>query len=153
MSIVEGRLEAIEARLALQDVVTAYCTAVDSLSDIEGLLNCFTEDAVLDLAGIELPCLRGHGQIREFFRQAFAAMTHHAHYVSNFHVDLLTGNEASCRNYVMGMGISHGGRSITVYARYQLDCVRTLQGWKIRSFLETKLMPLPPEMTGIHAHD
>jgi hypothetical protein len=51
----EVRLKQIEDRFALQDVVTAFCNAVDSLEDMDGLLNCFTEDAAFDLRGIDLP--------------------------------------------------------------------------------------------------
>ena len=45
----EERWKKIEDRLALEDVLNAYCAAIDSLSDMDGLLACFTEDAVLDL--------------------------------------------------------------------------------------------------------
>jgi hypothetical protein len=54
MLTIENRVQRIEDRAALQDVLTAYCNAVDSLSDMDGLLNCFTEDAVLDLSGVSI---------------------------------------------------------------------------------------------------
>jgi len=146
----EDRLKRIEDREALQDLLTAYCTAVDSLSDIEGLLNCFTEDAVFDLAGINLPRFEGHAQIRKFFTQVFTDMSHHAHYITNFAVDRLEADDAACRAYVIGMGATHDGRSVLVYVRYHLGFVRTPGGWKIKSFSEAALMPLPDEVTGIH---
>ena len=68
MLTIENRLQKIEDRAALRDVLTAYCTAVDSLSDMDGLLNCFTEDAVFDLSGISLPRFDGDSEIRKFFR-------------------------------------------------------------------------------------
>lgn len=55
MATLEERIQLIEDRQALQDLLTAYCTAVDSLTDLEGLLDCFTDDAVFDLSGIDLP--------------------------------------------------------------------------------------------------
>ena len=143
----------IEDRIALQDALTAYCTAVDSLSDLDALLDCFTEDAVFDLTGIGLPRFDGHAGIRGFFTQVFGDMSHHAHFATNFAVDRLDGNEASCRAYVMGMGATHDGRSVLVYVRYFLDYVRSDRGWKIKSFSESSLMPLPESLTGIHGRD
>lgn len=147
----EGSTTYLEDRLALQDVLTAYCTAIDSLSDVNGLLNCFTEDAIFDLTGIGLPRFEGHAGIRGFVEQVFGDMSHHAHFATNFAVDRLEGDEASCRAYVMGMGATHDGRSVLVYVRYFLDYLRTRDGWKIKSFSESALMPLPKEVTGIHA--
>ena len=49
----------IEERLALQDQMIAYCYAVDKLTDVEELLDLFTEDAVLDFSAIGLPAMNG----------------------------------------------------------------------------------------------
>jgi hypothetical protein len=67
MGTIESRLKRIEDRFALQDVLNAYCNAVDSLSDIDGLLNCFMENAMFDLTGIGLPRLERHAEIRKFW--------------------------------------------------------------------------------------
>lgn len=153
MDTTEDRLKLLEDRQALQDVLVAYCTAVDSLSDIDGLLRCFTDDAVFDLSGLNLPRFVGHSQIREFFAQVFADMSHHAHYTTNFAVDELGNDKASCRAYVLGMGATHDGRNVLVYVRYHLDFVRTPGGWKMKSFSEAALMPLPAEVAGIHGRE
>lgn len=47
----------MEVRVALQDLMTAYCYAVDRLDDVDGLLDLFTEDAVLDFSAIGLPVM------------------------------------------------------------------------------------------------
>lgn len=39
----------IEDRLAIQDLMIAYAHAVDTVSDIDAVLDVFTEDAVFDL--------------------------------------------------------------------------------------------------------
>jgi len=153
MLTIESRLKRIEDRAALRDVLTAYCNAVDSLSDMDGLLNCFTEDAVLDLSGISLPRFDGHSEIRKFFTQVFHDMSHHAHYATNFTVDKLDGGSATCRAAVLGTGATRDGRTVLVYVRYFLDFARTATGWKISRFGETALMPLPKELTEIHARD
>ena len=82
----------------------AYCTAVDSLHDIEAICAVFTEDGVFDLSGIGLPKKEGHAGIREFFTGVFADMTHHAHYLTNFAVTSYEGDRASARAYIIGMG-------------------------------------------------
>jgi len=146
----EARLKAIEDRLALQDVVNAYCTAVDKLSDIEGLVGLFTADAVFDLSAIHLPRVEGHAGIRGFFEPVFETMTHHAHYWSNFCIDRLQPNEASISAYVVGMGRARDGNSVTVYVHYFLDCVRAAGGWKIKHYRIVPRMPLPSSLTEIH---
>ena len=149
----EERWKKIEDRLALEDVLNAYCAAIDSLSDMDGLLACFTEDAVLDLGGINLPRFDGHAGIRYFFTQVFEDMTHHAHFVSNFTVARMDGDTATCTAYVMGMGVARDGQSVLVYVKYFLDYVRTPSGWKLSHFAESGLMPLPESLTGIHGRD
>lgn len=141
---------AIEDRFALQDLVTAYCYAVDKLEDVDGLLSLFTEDAIFDLSPIGLPSIQGHGAIRTFFEGVFEMMTHHAHYVANFTVQRLEGDHASTRAYVMGMGNARDGSSVLVYVDYYLDCVRTPSGWKISRFYEKALMPLPSALGELH---
>ncbi|HEY8384721.1 MAG TPA: nuclear transport factor 2 family protein [Porticoccaceae bacterium] len=153
MATLEERIQLIEDRQALQDLLTAYCTAVDSLTDLEGLLDCFTDDAVFDLSGIDLPRFEGREQIRGFFIPVFKDMSHHAHFNTNLAIDRLDGNESACRAYVMGMGATHDGRSVLVYVRYHLQCVRTTTGWKMRHFSEASLMPLPDSLTEIHGRD
>jgi len=148
---IEARLKLVEDRLALQDVLTAYCNAVDSLSDMQGLLNCFTEDAVLDLSGISLPRYAGHAGIREFFAQVFKDMSHHSHTSSNFTILRLEGDAARCQASVIGTGRAHSGNTVLVYVRYFMDYARTASGWKWKHFSENVLMPLPESMTQIHA--
>ena len=147
---IEARLQAIEERLALQEVVNGYCTAVDKLEDVEGLVNLFTEDAVIDMSAIHLPHVRGHGGIRGFFEPVFAMMSHHAHYWSNFRVERLVGDEASITAYVIGLGHSRDGNSVEVYVQYFMDCVRVAGAWKIRRYRIVPRMPLPKSLTEIH---
>jgi ketosteroid isomerase-like protein len=151
MESLESRLQRIEDRIALQDVLTAFCNAVDSLSDIDGLLDCFTEDAVFDLTGIHLPRFEGHAEIRTFFQQVFRDMSHHAHSASNFTVLRLEASRAACGATVIGTGATHDGRDVLVYVRYNLEFSRTGTGWKIHRLSEKALMPLPGSLTGIHA--
>ncbi|MFM5886210.1 MAG: nuclear transport factor 2 family protein [Novosphingobium sp.] len=141
----------IEDRLAIEDLLIAYCTAVDSLSDIDAVCAVFTPDADFDLSGIGLPRLAGHDGIRGFFTGVFADMTHHAHYLSNFAITAYDGSRASARAYVIGMGRSRDGNAVTVNGRYFFDVVRTADGWKASRYTMNFMMPLPGSLAEIHA--
>ncbi len=149
----DARLKKIEDRQALQDLLNAYCTAIDSLTDLDGLMNCFTSDAVFDVTGIGLPRFEGQAEVRGFFEQVFGDMPHHAHYITNFTIDRLEENEAFCRNYAIGNGRSKDRQVIKAYVKYNLHFVRTTDGWKIKTFVEDALMPLPDEIAGVHGGD
>jgi ketosteroid isomerase-like protein len=153
VSSLETRIQLLEDRMALQDVLTAFCNAVDSLSDMNGLLNCFTADAVFDLSGINLPRFDGRDAIRGFFAQVFADMSHHAHCASNFTIDRLSDTGATCRAAVIGTGATKDGRSVLVYVRYFLEYSRMTEGWKIKRLSEAALMPLPGSLTAIHGRN
>ena len=131
----------IEDRLAIEDLLIAYCHAVDSLSDIDGICAVFTEDADFDLSGIGYPHKQGHAGIREFFTGVFAGMAHHAHYLTNFAVTAYAGDTASVRAYIIGMGREKDGGSITVHGRYFFDVTRTAAGWKATRYTMNFLIP------------
>lgn len=141
----------IEDRLAINDLMVAYCTAVDSLSDIQAILDVFTQDAVFDLSGIGLPKAEGHAGIRAFFSGVFADMSHHAHYLTNFAMTGFDGDTASARAYIIGMGRSKSGSEVTVHGRYYFDARRTPAGWKATRYSMDFMMPLPGSLAEIHA--
>lgn len=132
----------IDDRLAIQDLLIAYAHAVDSLSDIDGICDVFTEDADFDLSGIGYPSVKGHDGIREFFTGVFAGMAHHAHYLTNFAVTAYAGDRATMRAYVIGMGRYKAGGGITVHGRYYFDVVRTSAGWKAQRYTMDFLIPV-----------
>lgn len=141
----------IEDRLAIEDLMIAYCTGVDTLHDIDAICAVFTEDGVLDLSGIGLPKKLGHAGIREFFTGVFADMTHHAHYLTNFAMTAFAGDRASARAYIIGMGRAKDGNTVTVNGRYYFDVVRTAAGWKATRYTMDFMMPLPGSLAEIHA--
>lgn len=139
-----------EDRIAIHDLMIAYCTGVDSLGDIDAILDVFTEDAVLDLSGIGLPKFEGHEAIARFFAGVFTDMTHHAHYLTNFAMTGFTGDAASARAYIIGMGRAKDGNEVTVYGRYFFDVLRTANGWKATKYSMDFTMPLPGSLAEIH---
>ncbi|HZU63911.1 MAG TPA: nuclear transport factor 2 family protein [Novosphingobium sp.] len=140
----------LEDRIALQDLMTAYCYAVDRLDDIDTLLALFTPDATLDFTRIGLPLMEGHGAIRAFFDGVFADMTHHAHHIGNFRPIRHAGDTAAMTAYVHGLGRARDGNTVDVHVEYTFDCVRTAAGWKCRRYSMFSLLPLPGSLAEIH---
>lgn len=140
----------IEDRIAIQDLMTAYCYAVDALTDVDELLSVFTEDAVLDFGAIGLPLMKGHDAVRSFFDRVFAGMSHHAHYITNFRLDRYDGDTASMLAYVIGLGRAKDGNTVDVKVRYRFDVVRTDAGWKASYYSIVPMMPLPDSLTEMH---
>ena len=146
----EGRIRAIEDHRAMEDCLLAYYAACDSLSDLDGLVDTFTEDAHFDLSGLGLPVIHGSDNIRDFFVRVFADMSHHAHLITNFRLSHREEHKATGHAYVTGMGRAKNGMDVLVYAYLELGFVRTSAGWKMARFIEGAQMPLPGEVGVIH---
>ncbi len=153
MGELETRLMLLEDRVAIEDALLAYYTAVDSLGDLDGLVDCFTLDAICDLRDLGLQKLEGHDAIRDFFRGVFEDMTHHAHHVTNFRIARIDGDEAEGRGYVIGRAIGRSGLKVFVHCHYDVRFARTKAGWKISFFDEGSLMPLGDEVSDLHARE
>lgn len=141
MSSLEARIQQVEDRLALQDLISSYCIHIDEGQDVDAIADCFIEDAVLDLSGLGLPVITGRQNIRTFFVSVLASTECNAHYSTNFRINRLQGDEADCQSYVYAVGVAKDGSDILVYAKHQFECVRTSQGWKIKHFTEPYLVP------------
>ncbi|XHS01479.1 hypothetical protein ACFB49_30860 [Sphingomonas sp. DBB INV C78] len=139
-----------EVRLALQDLMTDYCYAVDALTRIDDLLDVFTEDAVADFSAIGLPLMNDRGEIKKFFDAVFADMSHHAHYITNFRPVSYDGDQAAMTAYVIGLGRSRDGNSVEVHVCYGFECVRRQGGWRCRHYTITPMLPLPASLDEIH---
>ena len=146
-------IEYLIEKNALEEAVVKYCVAVDKLDDLDFMMTNFTQDAVLDLTGLELPRFEGHEQIRGFYAQVFADMAHHMHILTNFRVVKLEGSEAQVYAYVTGMGQSKAGVDIQVYVYYDLDLRKADGAWKISRFYESPQLPMPESVTQVHKKD
>lgn len=141
----------LEERIALQDLMTAYCYAVDKLADVDVLLDLFTEDAVLDFSRIGLPLMTGRAEIKAFFDGVFADMTHHAHYITNFRPVHYDGKTGAMTAYVIGLGKSKDGNSVEVNVQYTFEAVKQADGgWKCQRYSMFSMMPLPGSLAEIH---
>ncbi|MEE4452902.1 nuclear transport factor 2 family protein [Novosphingobium resinovorum] len=146
-------IEYLIEKNALEEVVTGYCVAVDKLDDLDFMMTHFTEDAVLDLTGLHLPRFEGHEQIRAFYAQVFADMSHHMHVLTNFRVVTLNGNDATIYAYINGLGRSKSGIDVQVYVYYDLDLRKENGTWRISRFYEAPQMPMPESVTQVHKKD
>jgi len=137
----EKRLQALEDRQAIEQVITDYLIAVDDLSSVDAVMNVFTDDAVFDMSRIGYADIAGAPAIREFFDGVFAGMRHHAHYATNFSLDTLQADFARCRTHVIGMGVTAEGSEVLFYLQYHLEMRRETGTWKIATFRGKPLMP------------
>lgn len=150
MSSIEQRLQTFEDHLALEQVLQNYYAAVDSLSDLDGLVNCFTEDAIFDVSPLGLKEYQGHDAIRDFFKGVYADTKWHAHHVTNFRVTSLDGDKATGRGYVFARAEGQTGMQVTVHCYYDIQYVRTASGWKIKRFDEGPIVPLGNTVSELH---
>lgn len=150
MSDLEKRLQITEDRAALEGVLLKYYYAVDTRSDVDGIIDCFTPDALFDVEDLGLDTFRGHDAIRAFFEGVFGHTAHHCHHVSNFDITRLEENTASARGYVIGKAEGTDGTKIMVHCCYFIDYVRTADGWKMSLFDEDALMPLGEDVRELH---
>ena len=141
MTTIEQRLQAIEDRQALQDLLSTYLTALDKMSDLDLLLDCFTEDGVFDMTDLGYPRFEGKALLREFFIGVFAAMDNSAHYAANFKVNSLEQNLASAQTHAIGIGLPVDGDRVEFYVQYLLDFERVDSIWKIKSLRGQPLIP------------
>lgn len=153
MTDLETRLKLLEDRAAIEDVLLRYYAAVDTLSDMDGLLDCFTPDAVFDVADLGLAAYRGHDEIRHFFAGVFSDTAYHCHHVTNFTIQRIEGDSARARGYVIGKAEGKSGFKVFVHCCYDIDYVRTAEGWKISLFDEDSLTPLGTEVSELHGRD
>lgn len=128
-SDLERRVQAIEDRLAIEDVIIRYATAVDSKDD-ELLASCFTDDATASFAGV--PAGPGGAAI-----VAFLASLRGAPVIGSMHrfgnvVVTLHGDEADVTSRAVVYGVR--GEPLQLRMRsitYQDRFVRTASGWRI----------------------
>lgn len=103
-----------------------YCWALDT-SDWDALRSVFTPDAVTDLgAGGQ----RGIDEIIERVSSALSVFETTQHLVGTHQVRI-DGETATCRCYLQAQHVRPTGKKLLIGARYEDECVRTTDGWRI----------------------
>lgn len=133
MTIQPDRLHDALDRLAVIDVATRYCWALDE-NDWASLDDVFLPDATARLGNPQL--LEGREAIVGRCRAALGPLDDSQHMVSNHQV-VVDGDEATHRCYLHAQHIRHAavvdgaGPHYVVAGRYVDRFVRTEAGWRI----------------------
>jgi uncharacterized protein (TIGR02246 family) len=126
-ALLEARVKAIEDRIAIDDLVSAYCLAIDE-RDFGRFLSLFIEDAVLRHEDGVMR-LEGLAAIREYYTQRFAGYGMTFHTPHSRLVGFVSPDEAT--GVVTGHAeMSEGGELVLAAIRYT-DRYRRLDGrWR-----------------------
>ena len=122
----------IRDRLAINDLLHAYCRHVDLL-EVRELGQLFTDDCIVDYG----PGLGGPHQGRDILEAAlarglrrFSATSHH---LSNIRVTFQGRDRATASSYVFAWHRQlSDGRERKLFGRYFDDLVLTPEGWRIK---------------------
>ncbi|MGI5242255.1 nuclear transport factor 2 family protein [Dactylosporangium sp. CA-139066] len=116
-------------RMAVQDVLVRYATALDS-RDWQLLRTCFTPDAV----GVYETLGEQHGyeRIEALCRGALEPLAATQHIITNIVVEL-AGDRARTSCYLQSMHVRErpDGDNFIVAGQYRDELVRTADGWRI----------------------
>jgi uncharacterized protein (TIGR02246 family) len=117
----------LEDRVAIHDLFTRYCCALDN-GEIETVVGCFTEDAVLKSPVIDI---QGRDEIRAFagrFAAQRAAGTQFRHMVTNIAVKI-EGDRATATAYLLVLISKDGIHRTLPPGRYECELVKEGGQW------------------------
>jgi len=120
-------IDQLEDRAAIHDLFTRYCCALDN-GEVETVVACFTEDAVLKSPVIDL---KGHDDIRAFagrFAAQRAAGTQFRHLVTNI-AAAIDGERASATAYLLVLISQNGSHRTLPPGRYECELVKENGRW------------------------
>src|SRR4051812_33298553 len=122
----ERRLADLEAKEEIRAFVADYCRLNDALTELDGLVALFAEDAVMrNPAGVH----SGRDAIRDYYTKFFASGTRFArHHVVNQVITILEPGRARHDSYFIAM-LGRDGESKIVYGSYADTLVKRAGGW------------------------
>jgi 3-phenylpropionate/cinnamic acid dioxygenase small subunit len=120
----------IEDRIAIQDLMTRYCCAIDD-GDVEGVLACFTENCQLESNSIG-PSPGGGGlhMLAEQMARLHTEGHQFRHIITNFRVDA-EGDHGRIRCYLLDIVTFEGVTELLSPCEYDCDVVRRDGRWLI----------------------
>ena len=132
-------LEEISDRLEIQQLLAAYCTAIDA-GRFDELDQLFTDDAEIDLS-VTGGAYGPFGEVKAWLIETLSSMGAYMHLVSN--IDLrLTGDTATARTACVNPLVLDS-KSNAVYLIcfwYDDDFTRTSGGWRFRKRTQVKCL-------------
>jgi ketosteroid isomerase-like protein len=126
----EARIQAIEDRQAIEDIIVRYALAVDG-GDLDLVASCFTDDAQASFAGV--PAGPGGPAIASFLQSLMGTGERPVtlHRFTNVTVDL-DGDEAAVRSSALAYALRPGTDQLRLRnVSYRDRFVRTDKGWRI----------------------
>jgi SnoaL-like domain len=150
MTDLEARVLALEDRNALVDLLSRYCRTLDD-ADLVGLRSCITEDLHAEHGGM-IPPIDGSEMFLAVVSNAPPTIQRWQHYVSNIEVDL-EGDAAKVWAFLHAwheVDLGAGYQLVPAGGRYEVDAVRTPDGWRIAR-LDVHHTWEPPEIAKIYA--
>ena len=117
-----------------------YCWALDT-SDWEALRSVFTADVVTDLGD------GGQNGIDEVIDRVSTALSvfEVTQHLIGTHQIRIDGDAATCRCYLQAQHVRPTGDKLMIGARYEDECVRTPDGWRIA---KRRIVPMWTEGEG-----
>ncbi len=132
-------LEDISDRLEIQQLLAAYCTAIDA-GRFDELDQLFTDDAEIDLS-VTGGAYGPFGEVKAWLIETLSSMGAYMHLVSN--IDLrLTGDTATARTACVNPLVLDS-KSNAVYLIcfwYDDEFTRTSGGWRFRKRTQVKCL-------------
>lgn len=132
-------IDQLNDRIAVSDVLHRYCRAIDT-KDWALLATCFVEDMEADFtsfAGRDV--VRGRDNWLAAIRLTISGLEATQHLTGN-HTIALDGDSATLRADIQAVHIlanPRGDSEYTVGGWYDIDLVRTADGWRIRRYVLT----------------
>ncbi len=129
-------LEQLNDRVAISDVLHRYCRAIDT-KDWALLETVFVEDMEADFtsfAGRDV--VRGRDNWLSAIRLTISGLEATQHLTGN-HTITLDGDSAALRADLQAVHIlanPRGDGEYTVGGWYDIDCVRTADGWRVKRY-------------------
>lgn len=135
----ELRLQRMEDRWAINDLLVDYSTATDD-HDIDGLANLYTEDAVFQ--GVRGK-LQGRPAIAAYYEERLASFGASYHIPYSHKVDFVSGTEA--RGLMLGATeLALDGQAFWVAMRYHDHYIKGADGqWRFRERRIEQLYAMP----------
>ena len=134
----------IEDRLAIQSLYARYCACFD-LGDVDGWVNCFTEDGVFKGATDN----HGRAQLKAFIEGRIKARAENPnrnvqHWNANLIVEGGDGRaKGMCYIMLVGESVATGQTVFTVRGTYTDDLVKTDGTWRFSRRQMFKDLPPP----------
>jgi hypothetical protein len=146
----EDRLRDLEDLHEITDLLSRYCRTLDD-NDHAGLRACVTDDLHAE-HGEMIPPIDGGDAFIAVVQHAPPTIQRWQHYVSNVEVTL-DGDTAKVWAFLHAwheVDLGEGYQLVPAGGRYEVDAVRTPDGWRMRS-LRVHHTWEPPEIAKIYA--